>query len=98
MDPKRQLQHLFSRIDEPVELPAAQDRFQIAEAPDIVNNVRGSVAGASSSDFHIYRQLRRKEMKRQHILDEKAKDASPFANLQILTHLSVQIGYGATCI
>ena len=43
----------------------------INKAPDFVYNVMGSSAGAGSGEFHVYRQLRRKEYERQRVLESR---------------------------
>merc|ERR1711915_672776 len=37
-------------------------------APEFCHNIMGSSAGAGSGEFHLYRQMRRKEQNRQKIL------------------------------
>merc|ERR1712008_649679 len=45
------------------------------KASEFVYNVMGSSAGAGSGEFHVYRQIRRKENARQKIMgDQKDKD------------------------
>ncbi|QSL65231.1 hypothetical protein MERGE_002540 [Pneumocystis wakefieldiae] len=41
--------------------------------PDIVNNVQGSSAGASSGEFHIYKVARRREYERMKMLEEETR-------------------------
>ena len=43
----------------------------VNKAPDFVYNVMGSSAGAGSGEFHVYRQLRRKEYERQRVLESR---------------------------
>ncbi|KAJ1660655.1 hypothetical protein IWQ61_000438 [Dispira simplex] len=68
-----QLDKLMTRADVPVSLPEVR-RKQIRPPPDMVKNNPGSSAGASSSDFHVYRTYRRHETTRLKQLDEETKE------------------------
>ncbi|KAJ2446198.1 PRKR-interacting protein 1 [Coemansia sp. RSA 2424] len=70
------IEHLMENIDKPIELPQASSKQSLLKPPpEIVLNVRGSSAGAGSSDFHTYRELRRKENLRIKLMEaEAAKD------------------------
>merc|ERR1711963_904572 len=41
------------------------------KAAEFVYNVMGSSAGAGSGEFHVYRQIRRKEYARQKVMEER---------------------------
>ncbi|KAJ2741458.1 hypothetical protein GGI20_005181 [Coemansia sp. BCRC 34301] len=71
------IEHLMKNISKPIELPQASSKQpQLKPPPEIVLNVRGSSAGAGSSDFHTYRELRRKEHLRIKLMEaEAARDA-----------------------
>ena len=59
------------------------------KAPDFVYNVMGSSAGAGSGEFHVYRNIRRKEYERQRVLDER-KNRHGFQCMHFLGVLSLQ--------
>jgi hypothetical protein len=70
---KKQLDKLFSRIDRPIQFKDSNKKKGIQPPPDFVLNTQGSVAGAGSGEFHIYRSLRRKEQERLQFMDEEMK-------------------------
>ncbi|PIA16903.1 hypothetical protein COEREDRAFT_80950 [Coemansia reversa NRRL 1564] len=67
------IDYLMRNIDKPIELPKSK-KASIKPPPEIVLNVRGSSAGAGSSDFSIYRDLRRKENLRIKHMDAEAAE------------------------
>ncbi|KAJ1824287.1 PRKR-interacting protein 1 [Coemansia sp. RSA 2675] len=71
------IESLMQNVDKPIELsPSSNKRPLLKPPPEIVLNVRGSSAGAGSSDFHTYRELRRKEHLRVKLMEaEAAEDA-----------------------
>ncbi|KAJ1916506.1 hypothetical protein GGI03_002898 [Coemansia sp. RSA 2337] len=69
------IEHLMQNIDKPIELPQPSSKQSLLKPPpEIVLNVRGSSAGASSSDFHTYRELRRKEHLRIKLMEAEAAE------------------------
>ncbi|KAJ2706692.1 hypothetical protein H4R19_004988 [Coemansia spiralis] len=69
------IDHLMRNIDKPIDTaPGAKRTAKLP--PDVVLNVRGSSAGAGSSDFSIYRTLRRKENERLKLMEEEAAEDS----------------------
>ncbi|KAJ3218256.1 hypothetical protein HDU81_000630 [Chytriomyces hyalinus] len=66
---------LMERVDKPIILPESRRNKEIkVRAPtDFVRNVQGSSAGAGSGEFHVYRNLRRKEFARLKAMDMKDK-------------------------
>ncbi|KAJ3356158.1 hypothetical protein HDU83_001737 [Entophlyctis luteolus] len=74
---------LMARIDKPIVLPESR-RNQEPRAPkpvDFVRNIQGSSAGAGSGEFHVYRNLRRKEyarLKQMDIKDRKEREAREY--------------------
>ncbi|KAJ2759674.1 hypothetical protein IWQ56_005679, partial [Coemansia nantahalensis] len=67
------IDHLMRNIDKPIHISAATKRTA-KPPPEVVLNVRGSSAGAGSSDFSIYRTLRRKENERLKLIEEEAAE------------------------
>ncbi|KAJ2890068.1 hypothetical protein GGI21_006319, partial [Coemansia aciculifera] len=69
------IDHLMKNIDKPIELPQPSSKQTLLKPPpEIVLNVRGSSAGAGSSDFHTYRELRRKENLRIKLMEADAAE------------------------
>ncbi|KAJ2882198.1 PRKR-interacting protein 1 [Coemansia aciculifera] len=69
------IEHLMQNIDKPIELPqSSNNRSLLKPPPEIVLNVKGSSAGAGSSDFHTYRELRRKEHLRIKLMEAEAAE------------------------
>ncbi|KAJ2819369.1 PRKR-interacting protein 1 [Coemansia sp. 'formosensis'] len=69
------IEHLMQNIDRPMELPQSSNKRSLLKPPpEIVLNVRGSSAGAGSSDFHTYRELRRKEHLRIKLMEAEAAE------------------------
>merc|ERR1711963_141740 len=72
---RSKLEKLMKNPEKPVNVPQPRKEKDPNNAPDFVYNVMGSSAGAGSGEFHVYRQIRRKEFARQKVLDDmKTKD------------------------
>ena len=65
---KKKLDKLMAKPDQPVFIPEPVQERDVNTAQEFDLNVRGSSAGAGSGEFHLYRQMRRKEANRQAIL------------------------------
>merc|ERR1712241_833548 len=66
---KMKLAKLMANPDKPVHIPKRQEDKYINRAPEFNHNIMGSSAGAGSGEFHLYRQMRRKERNRQAVLN-----------------------------
>ncbi|XP_065186806.1 PRKR-interacting protein 1-like [Sycon ciliatum] len=65
---------LMRDVSKPAKIPDARKERGPRPPPESVRWVPGSSAGAGSSEFHIYRNLRDHENKRQEHIDKKAKE------------------------
>merc|ERR1711972_260023 len=70
---KMKLDKLMSKPDKPVFIPQRPKDRDVNKAPEFNHNIMGSSAGAGSGEFHLYRQMRRKEANRQAILGYRKK-------------------------
>ena len=68
---RSKLEKLMSNPEKPVNIPGQRKEKDPNKAAEFVYNVMGSSAGAGSGEFHVYRQIRRKEYARQKIMEEK---------------------------
>jgi len=71
---RARLDKLMKNPAKPVSIPESSLKKKTKDpnkAPEFVYNVMGSSAGAGSGEFHVYRQIRRKEMFRTRILDRE---------------------------
>ncbi|KTW28955.1 hypothetical protein T552_01585 [Pneumocystis carinii B80] len=68
----RELEKLMRRPDREIDISAPL-KPPLPPPPDIVNNVQGSSAGASSGEFHIYKVSRRREYERIKMQEEETK-------------------------
>jgi len=69
------LEKLMANPDKPVHIPERPQDKNVNKAPEFNHNIMGSSAGAGSGEFHLYRQMRRKEAIRTKILgSRKARD------------------------
>jgi len=68
---RSKLEKLMKNPEKPVHIPEQRAQKDPNKAPEFVYNVMGSSAGAGSGEFHVYRQIRRKEFARQKILNEQ---------------------------
>ena len=67
---RAKLDKLMANPEKPVHMPNPKGPKDPNAAPEFVYNVMGSSAGAGSGEFHVYRQIRRKEYARQKVIDE----------------------------
>ncbi|KAJ1801403.1 hypothetical protein LPJ59_000330 [Coemansia sp. RSA 2399] len=65
------IEKLMQNIDQPIDISGPKGPT-LRAPPEIVLNVRGSSAGAGSSDFHTYRNQRRKENLRVQAMEKEA--------------------------
>ncbi|CAJ0584301.1 unnamed protein product, partial [Mesorhabditis spiculigera] len=76
------LEHLQKNIDKPAPIPPRPEKLTAPKAaPEFVRNVVGSTAAAGSAEYHIFRNLRRREQNRLDYINAKAKmeqDAEEF--------------------
>ena len=68
---RSKLEKLMKNPEKPVNIPGPRKEKDPNKAPEFVYNVMGSSAGAGSGEFHVYRQIRRKEFLRTKVLDEQ---------------------------
>ncbi|KHJ42941.1 hypothetical protein D918_07025 [Trichuris suis] len=66
------LEKLLENIDKPVKIPDVQPEWKPEPPPEFVRNVVGSSAGAGSGEYHIYRNIRKKESERLQYIEQKA--------------------------
>lgn len=67
---REKLEKLMKNPEKPVAIPDPKAEKDPNKAPEFVYNVMGSSAGAGSGEFHVYRQVRRKEFARQKVMNE----------------------------
>merc|ERR1711936_446002 len=65
---KIKLEKLMANPTKPVHIPERPVDRNVNKAAEFCHNIMGSSAGAGSGEFHLYRQMRRKEQNRQKIL------------------------------
>merc|ERR1711915_7811 len=65
---KRKLDKLMANPDKPVFIPERPKDKDVNKCAEFNHNIMGSSAGAGSGEFHLYRQMRRKEANRQAVL------------------------------
>merc|ERR1711944_310020 len=68
---RSKLEKLMKNPEKPVSIPVPRKEKDPNKAPEFVYNVMGSSAGAGSGEFHVYRQIRRKEYARQKVMEER---------------------------
>merc|ERR1711935_1275463 len=68
---RAKIEKLMKNPERPVNIPCPRKEKDPNKAPEFVYNVMGSSAGAGSGEFHVYRQIRRKEFLRTKVLDEQ---------------------------
>merc|ERR1711997_1058015 len=68
---RAKIEKLMKNPERPVNIPEPRKEKDPNKAAEFVYNVMGSSAGAGSGEFHVYRQIRRKEYARQKVMDEK---------------------------
>ncbi|KAJ1951207.1 hypothetical protein FBU59_000307 [Linderina macrospora] len=70
---RRHIEKLMRNVDKEIVLPEPA-KVELKPPPEIVLNVKGSSAGAGSSDIHTYRMQRRKENTRVRLMESEAKE------------------------
>jgi len=65
------LDKLMKDPSRPAFIPERRGEKNVNVAPEFNHNIMGSSAGAGSGEFHLYRQMRRKEQNRMKILGER---------------------------
>merc|ERR1719318_236615 len=70
---KIKIDKLMEDPKRPVHIPVRRPDRNVNMAPEFNHNIMGSSAGAGSGEFHLYRQMRRREHNRQAILGYRAR-------------------------
>ncbi len=88
-DIRQSIDKLFKRVDIPLNLNKSKTKS--SQPPEIIHNLPGSVAGAGSGEFHVYRHLRRKEMTRVAEIEKEARMELEAKSLQEKVNLLKQL-------
>ncbi|KRX19614.1 PRKR-interacting protein 1 -like protein [Trichinella nelsoni] len=69
---RRRLEKLLQNIEKPAYIPEKPKEWKPEPPPEFVRNVVGSSAGAGSGEYHIYRNIRKKENERLQYIEQQA--------------------------
>ncbi|KRX62202.1 PRKR-interacting protein 1 -like protein, partial [Trichinella sp. T6] len=80
---RRRLEKLLQNIEKPAYIPEKPKEWKPEPPPEFVRNVVGSSAGAGSGEYHIYRNIRKKENERLQYIEQQAIKVSYFHFLHV---------------
>ncbi|KRY77217.1 PRKR-interacting protein 1 -like protein [Trichinella pseudospiralis] len=89
---RRRLEKLLQNIDKPAYIPEKPKEWKPEPPPEFVRNVVGSSAGAGSGEYHIYRNIRKKENERLQYIEQQAIKVCYFSVLLVFLLCALILG------